>query len=260
MSNSKYPRIDTKHLRSNIMDLRDEPFYQLVHQFSGKRLTELLTFQECNGVDSFLGCKDIFAILHLKSDQLQKSTCITLNDGTIALLPGLESSVSNLVKILKKKRDEINKQTQRLQLITSSVLPVPSTTSPVLPTTTVSISHPSMHTPSSSNALITDNSSNSSSINFLTTSNPLTDEISNQISATIIDWLKKKQQELKLMNINFQQGIDFHIELNKRRDGVVMRCKCGMGVRVSYILRSATTHFGLFQGPHRVALLPLKFV
>ncbi len=82
-----------------------------------------------------------------------------------------------------------------------------------------------MHTPSSSNALIPDNSSNSS--------NPLTDEISNRISATIIDWLKKKQQELKLMNINFQQGVDFHIELNKRRDGVVMRCKCGMNNAIS---------------------------
>jgi hypothetical protein len=39
--------------------------------------------------------------------------------------------------------------------------------------------------------------------------------------------VEKKQQELNLMNINFQQRIDFHVELNKKRHGTILRCKCG---------------------------------
>ncbi|CAF2135145.1 unnamed protein product [Rotaria magnacalcarata] len=113
MSTPKYSQIDTKALPSNIMDLRDDAFYDLIRQVSGKRVAELPTFQECNGVDSFLGCKDGTAILQLKSDQLndlKKHSRVTLTDGTIALLPGLESSANNLMKLLKKKREEINKQ------------------------------------------------------------------------------------------------------------------------------------------------------
>jgi hypothetical protein len=29
------------------------------------------------------------------------------------------------------------------------------------------------------------------------------------------------------MNTNFHKGIDFRLELNKRRDGIIMSCKCG---------------------------------
>jgi hypothetical protein len=212
------------------MDLRDEAFYDLIRQISGKRVAELLAFQECNGVDSFLGCKDVTAVLHLKSDQLndlKKHTCITLSDGTVALLPGLESSIANLIKLLKNKREEINKQAQRLQSITPSVLPVSSTTSSAPSTTTIPINHPSIHTSLPSDAPALADASNSSSLTLSTTSNILTDEILNRISTTIIDWLTKNQQELNLININFQQGIDFHIELNKRRDGIILRCKCG---------------------------------
>lgn len=228
--------MDTKLIPSNIMDLRDEAFYDFIRQLSGKRVAELLAFQECNGVDSFLGCKDVTAVLHLKSDQindLKNKMAITLTDGSVALLPGIESSISNLIKLLKKKREEINKQVQRLQSITSSVVLSPSTTSSVLPTTTSSISQPSIHTSSPSDAPIPANSSNSSSSNFLATPNPFTYEISNRISATITNWLKEKQQELNLINISFQQGIDFHVELNQRRDGVIMRCKCGMKYAIS---------------------------
>jgi len=71
-----------------------------------------------------------------------KNTCITSSDGTIALLPGLESSISNLNKFLKKKREEINQQAQRIRSITS-----------VLPTT-LSISHAPIHTTSLSNVPI----------------------------------------------------------------------------------------------------------
>ena len=83
---------------------------------------ELLAFQECNGVDSLLACLDIAAILRFQSGDLndiKRNTCITLTDGTIVLVPGLESSLNNLVKVLKRKRDEINKQAQRIQSVTS---------------------------------------------------------------------------------------------------------------------------------------------
>jgi hypothetical protein len=103
MPTSKYLHATAKSLPLNIMNLRDEAFYDFIRQFSGKRVAELLAFQKCNGIDSFLECKDVTAVLHLHSDQLidlKKATCITLSDGSIVLLPGLESSISNLTKLL----------------------------------------------------------------------------------------------------------------------------------------------------------------
>ncbi|CAM4977189.1 unnamed protein product [Rotaria socialis] len=170
---------------------------------------------KCNGVDSSLGCKYVTVILQIKFDQLndlRKHSYVTLADGTIALLSEVESSVNNRIKLLKKKREKLTTAT---------------TISSVLPTTKVSISHCPMRTTAPSDAPIPINSSNSSSINF-SVAPTLTDEISTRISETIIEWLKKKQQELNLKNTNFHQGIDFHVELNKRRDGVVFRCKCGI--------------------------------
>ena len=234
MPTSKFLYTDAKSLPSNIMDLRDEAFYDFVRQYSGKRVAELLAFQECNGVDSLLACPDIAAILRFQSDELndiKRNTCITLTDGTIVLLPGLESSINNLVKILKKRRDEINKQAQRIQSITS-VLPDSNAIRSVL-STALSISHAPIHATSLSNLPMPDNSDNLSSNNSLTTGVLLNDELSDKISVTISDWLQKKQEELGLVNTDFRQGIDFQIELNKRRDGIIMRCNCGLKCAVS---------------------------
>jgi hypothetical protein len=48
---SKYLHANTKPLPLNIIELRDESFYDFIRQFSGKRVAELLAFQECNSVD-----------------------------------------------------------------------------------------------------------------------------------------------------------------------------------------------------------------
>jgi hypothetical protein len=66
---SKYSPVKTKLLPSSIMDLRDEVFCDFVRQFSGKRVTGLLGFQEFNGVNWLLGCQDVTATSHLQSDQ-----------------------------------------------------------------------------------------------------------------------------------------------------------------------------------------------
>jgi hypothetical protein len=96
--------------------------------------------------------------------------------------------------------------------------------------TAVSISHPSIHTPLPSHTSIPVHSFNSSSLNSSITHNFLTDEITNTITRTIIDWLNKKKHELNLVNTtsSFQQGTDFQAELNKSRDGIIMDCKYGM--------------------------------
>jgi hypothetical protein len=54
------------------------------------------------------------------------------------------------------------------------------------------------------------------------------DEIINRITRTTIDSLNKKKHELNLVNTSLQPGIDFQVELNKRRDAVITGCKCGM--------------------------------
>jgi len=94
--------------------------------------------------------------------------------------------------------------------------------------TAVSISHPSIHTPLPSHTSIPVYSFNSSSLNSSTTHNFLMDEIINRITRTTIDSLNKKKHELNLVNTSLQPGIDFQVELNKRRDAVITGCKCGM--------------------------------
>ena len=227
---STYKSVNTKLIPSNIMDLRDEAFYDFIRQFSGKKVAELLSFQECNGVDSFLGCDDVTAVLQLKSDQLnelKKSTCITLSDGSVVLLPGLESSIINLKKVLKKKREEIIKQAERLHAINSSIS-LPTNSTLIIPTQNdSSMFHPSTHTPSPSHASTLPDSFTVSSSNSRTTLKPLADDITNRISQTIIDWLNKNQYELNLVNTNFKEGVDFRLQLNKQQDGIMMICKCG---------------------------------
>jgi hypothetical protein len=71
MPTSKYSPIDTKPLPSDSINVHDEAFYDFVCQVSEKRVAELLVFRECNGVDSLLGCKDVTAVFHLQTDQLQ---------------------------------------------------------------------------------------------------------------------------------------------------------------------------------------------
>ena len=67
-----YKSIKTKSILLNIMDFPDDAFYDFIRQFSGKKVAELFSFQECNAVDSFLGCEDVTAVLQLKSDQLNE--------------------------------------------------------------------------------------------------------------------------------------------------------------------------------------------
>lgn len=234
MPNTKYSNKDANYLPFNIMDLRDEAFYDFIRQFFGKRLAELLAFQECNGVDSYLGCKDVTAVLYLKSDQLtdlKKHMCITSSDGSIHILPGLESSIINLTKVLKKKREETHKQAQRLQSITSpSAIPASTiTTSISFRSTAKSTPPPPIyvdasvpgHAPASPDSI--DSIQSDSSI----VSDLLTDELRDKITRPIIDWLIKMKHELSLIDASFQEGIDFQVELNNRRDGVIVRCRCG---------------------------------
>ena len=221
MPASKHTNSDTAHLPSNIMDLRDEAFYALIRQIAGKRVAELLAFQEYNRVDSFLGCGDVTSVLHLDSNDLceiKRNTCITLSDGTISLLPGIESSINNLTKTLQKKREEIRKQFERIQSIT----PLPLSIAP--PTL-----HPSLSTCSRADASTPITPANVSSIVHAS----LASEITNKISTAIVEWLKKKQTELRLTDVNLQLGNDFDLAWNNRRDGIVFRCKCGVNCGIA---------------------------
>lgn len=148
----------------------------------------------------------------------------------IVLLPTLESTLNNLVKIWKMKRDEINKQVQRIQSITS-VLPDSNTISSVLSTAS-SISYAPIHTTSLPNLPMSDVGSLSSN-NSSTSAILLNDEIPYKISVNISEWLRKKQEELGLANTDFRPDIDFRIDLNKRRDGAIMRCKFEVKCAVS---------------------------
>ncbi|CAF3237276.1 unnamed protein product [Rotaria socialis] len=207
------------------MNLRDENFYDFIRQFAGKKVAALLSFQECNSVDSFLGCQDVTAILHLESDELidlKKNMCITLSNGSIYLLPGIESSIMHLTKLFKNKQEELIKQSKRRQSITiSSVSSTPNIISNNLSPKTVVLGNSSIHQ-STSNALPN---------SYLTVSPPAThvlaNEIKSRISNTIIEWFKHNKDKLSLINIDFNEGSDFQVELNNNQEGIIVRCKCG---------------------------------
>lgn len=250
MPNSKSSPVNTKVLPPNIMDLRDDAFYDFIRQFSGKKVAELLAFQECNSVDSFLGCDDVTALLQLKSDQLdelKKNVSITLIDGSTVLLPGIQSSIINLEEVLSKKREEVNKQSERLRSIDSSNRSTSRMTSNTSLTTSTSISHRSIHPPTSSHASSSLDQIDVSSHLMQSTFICLTDDKKKMIKNTIIDWLNKKKVELNLMNINFEKGADFRLELNKQQDGIIVCCKCGvknaLGQKHGVLLVSNSTFF-----------------
>ena len=114
MSVSTHSNFNTKFLLFNIMDLRGWILLRFHPSVFWKKIAELLSFQECNSIDSFLRWKDVTAILHLESDQLidlKKNMGIVLSNGSIRLLPGLESTITNLSKLLKKKE---NSSTRKL--------------------------------------------------------------------------------------------------------------------------------------------------
>jgi hypothetical protein len=69
----------------------------------------LLAVQQYNGVDLFLGHKDVTTILSLEFKQLnnlKKHTCITLNDGTLALLLGFELSMVVSLNFLRRRENK----------------------------------------------------------------------------------------------------------------------------------------------------------
>lgn len=225
--------MNTRSIPFNIMNLRDEGFYEFVSHYSGKKVAELLAFQECNSVDSFLGCNDVTAILHLESDQLhdiKKGMCISLNNGFISILPGIESAIANLIKVLKKKREELHKQAQRLQSIDFiSTAPVYRTNSSISLSSDDKLAD---HVNHSSTSTIRQ-SSTSVQNSPLHINHVITDEMKNRISNIIIDWFKQNKEKLSLIDINFHDGIDFHIEFNNYQDGVIVKCNCGVKTTIA---------------------------
>ncbi|CAF3930318.1 unnamed protein product [Rotaria magnacalcarata] len=68
----------------NIMDLRDETFYDCVRQFAGKQ-----------SLDCYLESDEI--------SDLKKNTCVTLSNGYIYRLSVIESSIKNVIKLFLKQ-------------------------------------------------------------------------------------------------------------------------------------------------------------
>ena len=123
-----------------------------------------------------------------------------------------------------KKREQLNKEAQRFQSIASfSIVPAPGISSIILSPTTVTSARSLTHT----SASISTDSSDSCPPLSLNTPHLLTDEIRTRTSKTIIEWLEKNKKDLSLINIHFQQEVDFQFKLNDSQDGIIVQCKCG---------------------------------
>jgi len=152
-----------------------------------------------------------------------------LNDGSAVLLPGLKSSINNLKKLFKKKRDEINKQTKRRKYIFGSTS-LTTYTNLNISTSSIPSSTQSQSTIDTSvQTPISIESSNNSSTNSQSSPsfNPLTDQIHRKVTTVITNWLNKNKEDLYLQNTDIQREIDFKLELNNHQDGLIMICGCG---------------------------------
>jgi hypothetical protein len=114
MLTSKCSSIDTKPLSSDIIDLDYEVFYDFVRLVSEKRVAELLAFQECNGVNSLLRRKDVTAVFHLQSDQLNDIKKIRVLHQVMELLLFFQGLNHQLVILINSLKRNEKKSTNKL--------------------------------------------------------------------------------------------------------------------------------------------------
>jgi len=125
----------------------------------------------------------------------------------------------NLTKLFEKKREEVNKQTQRLQSITtSSIVPALTSSSTVLSPMVGILLNSSTRL---STALSNDSFDSSRPISLIT-AHVLTNETIIRISKVIIEWLIHNKQQHHLVNMSFQYQVDFQVELNNHQNGVIV--------------------------------------
>ena len=129
---------------------------------------------------------------------------------------------SIVLNYLKKKREELLKQSQRRQLI---AIPSVASTFSIISTDSAT---PSVIVDNYSTNLSASNVSSGLSQVILPSTTHLTHEIKSRVANTIIEWPTQNSKKLSLVNTNFRDDTDFKVELNNAKDDIIIRYKCGI--------------------------------
>jgi hypothetical protein len=96
-------------LPTNVFELQDEAFLQVVNEQCGLTMVEVLCYLEVNSANSLLGINDIFGFFHYDSPDLlpiKNKVGITLTNGTFVVKEGLLFQVNSFIQKLKEFQQE----------------------------------------------------------------------------------------------------------------------------------------------------------
>lgn len=87
----------------------DDEFYSFVKLFAGDTVCSILQIQLINSARKLLNIQNVFEFFQLESEEtdvLKAECCFKLKNGQYVLKPGIETSLSNLIILLKQKLNQ----------------------------------------------------------------------------------------------------------------------------------------------------------
>jgi len=224
-------------LPHDVMELKDERFYEFVKSFSGQKLATLLEFQDINSVACFLACDDPFELLQYDSNDLinlKKQTCLKLNTNLFVVLPGIKSKMILLKNALTKKQKELKKESTRISLNIA----------------TNNISSSSTDYSNNSTDLSAQTLVNNSSSSII--SSNVKENLKNHVITLLNDWLDKMEQNKNQKNFQIKEGIDYEIIVNSISNKIMIKCQCGINSTLGqknnkYVVSYFTLNIILFE-------------
>ena len=184
MNTSTYTNTST--LPSNIFELKHDDFYDFVDHECGTIQAKILKFQLISDVDTFIECDNPTEILKYDNEklkQLKANSCLTIDEKTFIILPGIPASFSSLKKRLLKKMNEHIKEIKRNKNTANSYM-----STPLAPITT--------------------------------SQSKTADEIRSQIIKSIDQWIDKNRTHLDLeIGSSIIESVDYKIEFKDNAFG-----------------------------------------
>ena len=91
---------------SPIMSINSPDLFNVVRYHCGEEAVDLMLAQKINDIQTLLRVDDIFALVHLPTDDyryLKEKVAVELNDGTWSVLIGIQARVDNFINALRNQ-------------------------------------------------------------------------------------------------------------------------------------------------------------
>jgi hypothetical protein len=217
--------IDMSILPADIMNLRDQQFWEFVQETTGKTEAELLKLQEINNVRSLLLTANVFSFMELKTKNLTDIKAkfgFELEDGTFAIKAGIKGNIGYLIELLQKKQIEIKKETNlQTVAIPSSTRTTTNDAAPATASTNISISSSSL---SSANTVPSDSIADPQWT--------LADH-KKYIIDSIGTWCDATKRSLKLEDLLLNDGQHYHLKITDDMLNGSIVCNCNQTIKLT---------------------------